>query len=918
MAIDKKNIFLKTVKYLGITFGSILVVLFLTPIIFSDTIKEEVKKYANTKLEGELNYGDANLSFFKHFPSLTLTLNDVNLNGSIPFEKEKFVTAKEIAFGIDVTSLLFGKAVDIDQIIVTEGNINVKVDKNGQANYNVYKASEEATKENDDESSTALQLEKIEIVNSKVVYDDQSTAIHLDLFDFNYTGKGDLSSDLFDLYSNINISKMNFIYENEPYLMNKKVEGDLITKVNVNSLSFVFEENNLNINKLLVDFKGKFDFLKDGYNIDFNIKSNDSELYDLINAFPPKFITWLEKTEIKGKTDLLLTLKGKYIASQKIAPDLHLDLKIKDGFVNYNKSKFPVSNLNVDFNAKLQSLDPNQLLLDVNGISLNIEKEYLKAKWHSKGVENIELNGELFSFIDLEKLNNALGIPNLTVKGLLTGKGTMKGTYNAKTNSFPIADIAIDLKNGFIQTEYYPNPITNINCNATIKNQKGTIDDLKVKLQPASFTFEQELFTVEANLENFKDLAYDIKAKGVLNISKIYKVFSQKGLDVDGYIKTDLALKGKQSDAEKGNYSKLNSKGTLEIRNIAVASTYLPKKLLIKEGIFKFNQDKMSFNTFIASYSQSDFKLNGYLKNVFNFLSPRKGTLKGAFTLQSKYINADEFMSSETTNTAAANTTKENPTKSTTSTGVIIIPKNLDLQFKAIAQKVDFQELHLTKANGNLKMKNGKLYLQNTNFNLIGCQVGMNALYESLTAKKALFEYQIKATDFDIKRAYKEVKIFREMASAAEKAQGIVSLDYKLKGRLNANMEPVFPSLVGNGVLSVKDIKLYGMKMFNVVGSQTNHDKIKNPELSKVDIKSSIKNNIMTIERFKFKFAGFRPRIEGTTSLDGRLNLKMRLGLPPFGLFGIPITVTGNKDNPKIKVGRETQDLEETEDKETE
>ena len=88
----------------------------------------------------------------------------------------------------------------------------------------MYKASEEATKENDDESSTALQLEKIEIVNSKVVYDDQSTAIHLDLFDFNYTGKGDLSSDLFDLYSNINISKMNFIYENEPYLMNKKVE----------------------------------------------------------------------------------------------------------------------------------------------------------------------------------------------------------------------------------------------------------------------------------------------------------------------------------------------------------------------------------------------------------------------------------------------------------------------------------------------------------------------------------------------------------------------------------------------------------------------------------------------------------------------------------------------------------------------
>jgi AsmA protein len=102
--------------------------------------------------------------------------------------------------------------------------------------------------------------------------------------------------------------------------------------------------------------------------------------------------------------------------------------------------------------------------------------------------------------------------------------------------------------------------------------------------------------------------------------------------------------------------------------------------------------------------------------------------------------------------------------------------------------------------------------------------------------------------------------------------------------------------------------------MFNAVGNKTNHDAIKNPELSKVDIKSSIKNNIITLERFKFKFAGFRPRIEGTTSLDGKLNLKMRLGLPPLGILGIPILITGNKDNPKIKLGRHSKDLEETKD----
>ena len=46
-----------------------------------------------------------------------------------------------------------------------------------------------------------------------------------------------------------------------------------------------------------------------------------------------------------------------------------------------------------------------------------------------------------------------------------------------------------------------------------------------------------------------------------------------------------LFLKGKQSDATKGNYSKLNNKGTLELRNIGIASEYLPKKFIIKESI---------------------------------------------------------------------------------------------------------------------------------------------------------------------------------------------------------------------------------------------------------------------------------------------------------------------------------------------
>jgi AsmA protein len=914
-----KSILLKIAKYLGITFVVIIGLLFLTPIIFADKIKEQIKKTANEKLSAELNYSDVSVSFFHHFPSLTLTLNDLSLNGSAPYKSEKFITAKEVSFGINVASLVFSKEVKIDQIYLSDSFINVKVNPKGEANYNVYKSSSPSDSKDSTDADASLKLEKIEILNSKIIYDDQSTKVHFDAFGFNYLGKGDLNKAVFDLYSKAKIEKLNIVYEGEPYLMNKKIDADLITKVNVNSLSFFFQQNNLKINQLLVDFKGNFDFLKDGYNIDFVIKSDNSDLYDVFTAFPPKYITWLSKTELKGKTNLLFTLKGNYIASQNIAPDLNLDVKIDNGFVNYNKSAFPVSNLNLEVKTKVPSLNPDLAIVDAKNLSLNINKDYLKSKFYVEGINTPNIDADFKAKIDLEKLITAFGIPDIVLKGNLAGDVKANGKFDLKNKLFPVTNGVIDLENGYLKTPYYPNPITNITIKSKINNKKGTFDDLKVSLKPTQFTFEGKPVFVEADLSNFNDLTYDIKAKGELDVNKIYKVFSQKGLDLDGFVKADLVLKGKQSDAEKGNYSKLHNKGTLELRNIGITSEYLPKKFIIKEGVFKINQDKMYFNNFLAAYGQSDFKMNGYLQNVFNYATTNKGVLKGSFNATSRYINVDEFMSSTPANTSVTQTKTENPVPTQTEakqTGVIIIPTNLNLNFTANAQKVNFDKLNLQNAVGNLSMKKGKLSMQNTGFNLIGCNVAMNANYQAVTTKKANFDFTIKASDFDIKKAYNEIEVFRKMASAAEKAQGIVSVDYQLKGRLNGNMDPVYPSLAGGGTLSVKDVKVRGLKMFNAVSKATSSESMQNPDLSKVDIKTTIKNNIITVERFKFKFAGFRPRIEGTTSLDGKLNLKMRLGLPPLGIFGIPLTVTGTQNSPKVKLGRKTEDLEETKDTE--
>jgi AsmA protein len=302
----------------------------------------------------------------------------------------------------------------------------------------------------------------------------------------------------------------------------------------------------------------------------------------------------------------------------------------------------------------------------------------------------------------------------------------------------------------------------------------------------------------------------------------------------------------------------------------------------------------MWFDKFEAHYGKSDLRLDGHLYNLIAYATQPGQRLQGAFNLKSSYILVDELMSYNNDAQVA-----DEPGAS----GVVVIPDNLSLTLNASADKASFRGIDIQRFHGQLQVDNGGLQMSNTGFNIIDAPVTMEAQYNSLSNESAAFDYHINAREFDIKRAYNEIRLFHDMVTSASSASGVVGLDYHISGRFRENMQLVYPSLKGEGVLSLKKIKLKGFKLFNAVSNTTKRD-IKDPNLSEVEIRSTIGNNIITIERTKMRIAGFRPRFEGQVSFNGRLNLKGRIGLPPLGIWGIPFSVTGTQTNPHVKLKR--------------
>ncbi|MGV9003373.1 hypothetical protein [Flavobacterium sp.] len=68
MEKKKKNLATRILKYMGILTVVLLVLMVVLPVLFPGKISQEVKSFANDKLDGKLNFKEAKLSFFEHFP----------------------------------------------------------------------------------------------------------------------------------------------------------------------------------------------------------------------------------------------------------------------------------------------------------------------------------------------------------------------------------------------------------------------------------------------------------------------------------------------------------------------------------------------------------------------------------------------------------------------------------------------------------------------------------------------------------------------------------------------------------------------------------------------------------------------------------------------------------------------------------
>jgi AsmA protein len=1003
----------KFLKYTGLTVLAIVVILIALPFIFHSKIKSVVIDKIDENINADVYFSDFSISAFKHFPHMTLTLNNVVVTGINDFKGDTLVKATEIDATFDLAKLFSGNH-EINGVHLLDPLIYARVLKNGKANFDIAKTdtahvTEETT------GNFEIAIDRWSIDNGRIIYDDKLQKTYIEVGGLYHSGSGDFKQEISDLDITTKVTDLTFQYDGISYFNRKVFAADLQMEMDLKEKKFTFRDHSFQLGDFKFGFEGFFKLLDKGYESDLKFAVKETSFKDLLSILPGVYQKDLEGIETSGELICNGVIKGVYDAQDNTVPKFRINMRVIDAMFKYDHLPKALEKINFNFIAENNDGNPEHSRYEVNDLHFEIDKQSTHGNLSVKGNKIMRVTGDLISNLDIaeiekfypmegvtmtgklsseikingvyhdsldllpafnasikvenatfkykklpksiDKINfhltadNSDGIADHTnlhvpvfhfevdnnpvhgnisikglkdmlvkadimltadlahlekiypingviLKGLLNSEIKIDGRYNDSLKLFPKADVFVALEKGYVKTTNFPVEMDSIHLNAEITNTTGIINDTRLSLNNLTFLMDDEPFVMSGTVSDLKDYNYNLKIDGLLDLEKLTQLYPIENTSAKGTMDFDIITKGNLTQIEAKNYDQLKAKGTLEVKNVSYKNTDIAFPIHIDDALFTFNSHKIELTRFKAEFGKSNIGLTGHLYNYIPFIFKKDAILKGDMMMTADTIDLNDwFPSSISTSSGVSSQTAAN----TSTAEVLIIPTNIGFVFDSDIKMVKFGDLDIIKLDGEIKIQNGILTLNETGFNTLNSEVHISGDYSTKDKKHPMYDLDIKIAKMDFDKAYKTFIDPKEVCPA----QGNFSTTYSIRGELTSDFSPIYSTMTGKGKIIIDSVSIKGMKLLNHIHKKSRKDEFKDPTLSDVTIDSEIKKGKFMMYPFTFQVGKFLTEVEGEQGLeDYSLNYLIKLSVPPFNKLKIPMSITGNSDKPIINMGK--------------
>ena len=184
----------------------------LVSLFYSKEIKQLIIGELNKNLATEIKVREFSFSVIRHFPFASIDMQDVLINDvNDSAKKDTLIYANRLALLFNVTGI-FNKDVTVRKIIFDKGNLNIRIDEDGEGNYKFWKTT------NDTAKNGVIDLQKILLKDVDITYNDLKNSQHYNAFAHKAQLSGRFSSDEFTLTTSANLFVSKLLVKNINYI----------------------------------------------------------------------------------------------------------------------------------------------------------------------------------------------------------------------------------------------------------------------------------------------------------------------------------------------------------------------------------------------------------------------------------------------------------------------------------------------------------------------------------------------------------------------------------------------------------------------------------------------------------------------------------------------------------------------------
>jgi hypothetical protein len=641
--------FKKALKILLVLLLVLIVAAFAIPYFFKDKIMAIVKTELNKHLVAKVDFKDADISLFRHFPRLAVGLENLQIVNIAPFEGDTLVAVKKIDAALNLMSVIKGGTMEIYNVTLEQPRIHAIVHANGDANWNITKPDTTQAAADTAASKFSMSLQSYKITDAYVNYDDQQGNMQAIIEHLNHEGKGDFTQDLFTLETSTTADAVTYRYGLVPYLAGTQAKIDADISVDNKTNTYTFRNGKAWLNKLELAVQGYFQLVNDStYGMDLSFKAPSTSFKDLLSLVPVMYTQSFNSIKTEGAAAFDGFAKGTYSPAQMPAFGLHLS--VKNGFFQYPDLPKPVKNIQLSVNVSNPDGVPDHTVVDMPAAHLEMDNTPLDLRLLVKTpVSDMYVDGAAKGRLDLSKISQFIKLEDGTqLTGLLdadvSAKGNMSAIEKQQYDKFYAAG-ALLVNNLLYRSKDYPDGVKVNNLSLKFNPRNVTVEKFDGQYMGTNFQANGEVNNLLAYMFKNQPLdgKLDMKADEV-NLDKwmgTAPAAANTAATADTAASEPFAVPGNlnlglQAQVGKVHYDKLdmtNVTGSLQIKDQTVTLQQIKANAL--QGTMEVN----------GSYSTRESKQHPDINLAYNVQDLDVQQTFNAFNTVQKLMPIGQFLS---------------------------------------------------------------------------------------------------------------------------------------------------------------------------------------------------------------------------------------------------------------------------------